>query len=229
LLALGLLAKLRIVHSDVKPHNILVGSNFNVLKLADFGSAFSADDADADPTPYVGSRFYRAPETILCARHTPAIDVWAAACVLFELFTGAPLFAGLDNNDMLARHQALCGRFPQKMVRKSIAAATALGVEVHFEADSRFRRAVVDPVSREPGVRLETIAEAPTESLFSKLWAKRAEGDDKRSIGVFADLLEQMLRLDPARRPSVAEALGHPFLQQQHQQKRGAPPPPPPP
>lgn len=44
LLALSLLAKLRIIHADIKPHNILANERYNVIKLADFGSAFKEDD-----------------------------------------------------------------------------------------------------------------------------------------------------------------------------------------
>lgn len=35
------------------------------IKLCDFGSAFRETDTDNDPTPYLVSRFYRAPEIIL--------------------------------------------------------------------------------------------------------------------------------------------------------------------
>jgi serine/threonine protein kinase len=35
------------------------------IKLCDFGSAFRETDTDTDPTPYLVSRFYRAPEIIL--------------------------------------------------------------------------------------------------------------------------------------------------------------------
>lgn len=35
------------------------------VKLCDFGSAFRETDSDNDPTPYLVSRFYRAPEIIL--------------------------------------------------------------------------------------------------------------------------------------------------------------------
>jgi len=47
LLALSLLAKLRIIHADIKPHNILANERYNVIKLADFGSAFKEDDPGA--------------------------------------------------------------------------------------------------------------------------------------------------------------------------------------
>jgi serine/threonine-protein kinase PRP4 len=60
LLALSLLKKCNIIHADIKPDNMLVNESKNVLKLCDFGSA--SDVSEADITPYLVSRFYRAPE-----------------------------------------------------------------------------------------------------------------------------------------------------------------------
>jgi serine/threonine-protein kinase PRP4 len=77
----------------------------NVVKIADFGSAFRIHDPDNDPTPYLVSRFYRAPEIVLGLRYDFAIDVWAVGCCLFELYTGRVLFPGKTNNDMLRLFQ----------------------------------------------------------------------------------------------------------------------------
>ncbi len=59
-LALSLLEKARIIHADIKPDNILVSLDRKTLKLADFGSA--SDVTENEITPYLVSRFYRAPE-----------------------------------------------------------------------------------------------------------------------------------------------------------------------
>jgi serine/threonine-protein kinase PRP4 len=59
-LALSLLRKCSVVHADIKPDNILVSENKSTLKVCDLGSA--SDAADGDITPYLVSRFYRAPE-----------------------------------------------------------------------------------------------------------------------------------------------------------------------
>jgi serine/threonine-protein kinase PRP4 len=59
-LALGLLRKCNIMHADIKPDNILVNEAKTLIKLCDLGSA--SDASENDITPYLVSRFYRAPE-----------------------------------------------------------------------------------------------------------------------------------------------------------------------
>lgn len=59
-MALVLLRKENIIHADIKPDNILVNEAKTVAKLADLGSASSTTEMEI--TPYLVSRFYRAPE-----------------------------------------------------------------------------------------------------------------------------------------------------------------------
>ena len=73
LLALKVMKKSSIIHADIKPDNILVNESKMTLKLADFGSASHV--AENEITPYLVSRFYRAPEVILGKR------LW---CVLWK-------------------------------------------------------------------------------------------------------------------------------------------------
>jgi len=100
--------KLGIAHRDLKPENILLkrkvqkfgdsvidrGSLLAMeVKICDLGAAKVLDKEMN--TPYVVSRYYRAPELILGAKiYDCSIDVWAAGCILFELLTRTPLFPG---------------------------------------------------------------------------------------------------------------------------------------
>ncbi|KAJ3065172.1 U4/U6 small nuclear ribonucleoprotein prp4 [Podochytrium sp. JEL0797] len=59
-LSLSLLKKANILHADIKPDNVLVTESKNALKLCDLGSA--SDASENEITPYLVSRFYRAPE-----------------------------------------------------------------------------------------------------------------------------------------------------------------------
>ena len=66
------------------------------VKIADLGAAKVLDLSDKRMnTPYVVSRYYRAPELILGSHHyDTSIDVWSIGCILFELMSRTPLFPG---------------------------------------------------------------------------------------------------------------------------------------
>ncbi|KAK6116353.1 hypothetical protein DH2020_049815 [Rehmannia glutinosa] len=59
-IALKHLKNCGILHCDIKPDNMLVNEAKNILKLCDFGNAMFAGKNEI--TPYLVSRFYRAPE-----------------------------------------------------------------------------------------------------------------------------------------------------------------------
>jgi serine/threonine protein kinase len=59
------------------------------------GAAKVLDKVRQQNTPYVVSRYYRAPELILGShKYDESIDVWATGCILFELITRTPMFPG---------------------------------------------------------------------------------------------------------------------------------------
>ena len=60
LLALRHLKKCKVLHADIKLDNILVNEQKTSIKMGDFGSASTVTENAI--TPYLVSRFYRAPE-----------------------------------------------------------------------------------------------------------------------------------------------------------------------
>ena len=78
-----LLKKCQLLHADIKPDNILVNESKSMLKLCDFGSGTNAKDAEI--TPYLVSRFYRAPEIIMGCPYEYGIDLWSVAVSIFEV------------------------------------------------------------------------------------------------------------------------------------------------
>jgi len=97
--ALKYMKSYEIVHCDLKPENILLWkANKPHIKIIDFGS--SCFEKEKVYT-YIQSRYYRAPEVILGISYTTAIDMWSVGCIIYELFTGFPLFAGENENQQL--------------------------------------------------------------------------------------------------------------------------------
>uniref|UniRef100_A0A674C9P5 Serine/threonine-protein kinase PRP4 homolog n=1 Tax=Salmo trutta TaxID=8032 RepID=A0A674C9P5_SALTR len=111
-LALKLLKRCNILHADIKPDNILVNESKTILKLCDFGSASHV--AENDITPYLVSRFYRAPEIIIGKPYDYGIDMWSVGCTLYELYTGKILFPGKTNNHMIKLAMDIKGKMPNK-------------------------------------------------------------------------------------------------------------------
>ncbi|KAG5637187.1 hypothetical protein H0H81_005444 [Sphagnurus paluster] len=205
-LALSLLRKTNIMHADIKPDNILVNEHKTVLKLCDLGSA--SDASENDITPYLVSRFYRAPEIILGVPYDPSLDIWSVGCTLYELFTGKILFPGRSNNQMLLLMMELKGRFNSKMIKK------AKFGDMYFDEMGGFESVETDRVTGAPIVRKVHIAK-PSRDLRARLMppgSAKLKDDENKMLTSFIDLLDRCLALDPARRITPREALAHPFV-----------------
>ncbi|KAM8811001.1 serine/threonine-protein kinase PRP4 homolog [Eudromia elegans] len=205
-LALKLLKRCNILHADIKPDNILVNESKTILKLCDFGSASHV--ADNDITPYLVSRFYRAPEIIIGKMYDYGIDMWSVGCTLYELYTGKILFPGKTNNHMLKLAMDLKGKMPNKMIRKGVFK------DQHFDQNLNFMYIEVDKVTeREKVTVMSTIN--PTKDLLADLiGCQRLPEDQRKKVHQLKDLLDQILMLDPAKRISINQALQHAFIQE---------------
>ena len=85
----------KLVHRDVKPDNMLLGRNGEVL-LSDFGNALVAQTTDyqhLQQEVLIGTVAYMAPEQFE-GQDCPASDQYALAIVVYEWLTGNPPFRG---------------------------------------------------------------------------------------------------------------------------------------
>ena len=105
-----------VIHRDLKPANIKITSD-GVVKVLDFGLAKAASrdasgpDLTQSPNTIGGTRdgairgtaAYMSPEQARAKPVDKRTDLWAFGCVLYEMLTGRPAFAGDTIPETIAR------------------------------------------------------------------------------------------------------------------------------
>jgi serine/threonine-protein kinase len=107
--ALGYAHRNGVIHRDIKPENILLQEGEPVV--ADFGVATAISAAGGDSVYItdrgfaVGTPAYMSPEQASAERDLDGrSDLYSLACVLFEMLSGQPPFAGTGPRATMARH-----------------------------------------------------------------------------------------------------------------------------
>jgi serine/threonine-protein kinase PRP4 len=205
LIALKHLKNNGILHADIKPDNILVNDTRTVVKLCDFGSAMFPKNTNK--TPYLVSRFYRAPEIILGLPYDTSIDIWSMGCVIFELFTGRVMYPGKSNGDMLKLIINAKGLIPKKMLRNGIF------VQRYFD----IKRSVMflPPLSEDSSEKIGFLTSRLTRIIFNqrKLSCLFNFKEEAKKVAQVADLLDKMFMVEPDKRLTPIQALKHPFCE----------------
>ncbi|XP_048343150.1 mitogen-activated protein kinase 9 isoform X4 [Sphaerodactylus townsendi] len=172
--------------NDLKPSNIVVKSDCT-LKILDFGLARTAC-TNFMMTPYVVTRYYRAPEVILGMGYKENVDIWSVGCIMGELVKGCVIFQGTDHIDQWNKVIEQLGTPSADFMKK-------LQPTVRNYVENR---------PKYPGIKFE--------ELFPD-WIFPSESDrDKLKTSQARDLLSKMLVVDPDKRISVDEALRHPYI-----------------
>jgi beta-lactam-binding protein with PASTA domain/predicted Ser/Thr protein kinase len=92
-----------IVHRDIKPHNIVVGSDGR-LKVTDFGIARSGASQMTEAGSIVGTAQYLSPEQARGAPVDPRSDLYSLGIVLYEMLTGKVPFTGDTPVEIAMKH-----------------------------------------------------------------------------------------------------------------------------
>jgi c-Jun N-terminal kinase len=175
-----------IIHRDLKPSNIVVKEDCS-LKILDFGLARTADQM-FQMTPYVVTRYYRAPEVIVGMKYKENVDIWAVGCIFAEMVRGEILLQGRDYIDQWNKVCQVLGTPPKEFFRQ-----LQPSVRMYCETQQRF-----------PG---KTWTELFPDDSFPN-----ETPEDKIRIKQGRDLLSKMLQIDPSKRITVDGALNHPYV-----------------
>jgi serine/threonine-protein kinase len=178
-----------VVHRDISPHNILIGTN-GAVKLVDFGVAKALGRvAEATRAGQLKGKFgYMSPEQALGKSVDRRSDVFSLGIVLFELTTSRRLFRG--ESDVETLKLVTSGHVPRP---STIDPRYPPGLE----------RVVMKALERDPAARYQTAAEFERD-LAGLLSAARVVVADSGIAGLVRKVVGERIE---QRRRAIRAAL----------------------
>ncbi len=99
--ALVRIHRMRIIHRDVKPDNVLLDEH-NVPRLTDFGAAHFTDASTLTKHgAFIGTMHYIAPEILIGQSFDARADIWSMGIMIYEMLTGFRPFMGERMKDII--------------------------------------------------------------------------------------------------------------------------------
>jgi serine/threonine protein kinase len=89
------------IHRDLKPGNLMLDNEEQLVKVLDFGLARQVESGLTIQAMVMGSPNYMSPEQVRGATVDQRTDVFSGAAVLYELLTYAKAFPGADSDEAM--------------------------------------------------------------------------------------------------------------------------------
>ncbi len=137
-----------VLHHDLKPSNVMIDGRGRV-RITDFGLARMAAE-QKDPEAGVGTLAYMSPEQLSGGRVTEQSDIYSLGLIVYEVFTGKPLYDA-DSKDELLKMR----------VRSSPAAPSTFVSDMDPEIERVIQRCLANEPQDRPRSVLAIAAELP--------------------------------------------------------------------
>jgi serine/threonine protein kinase len=173
-----------VVHTDLKPANLVLGQRPERLVVVDFGSALVAEKATARPDGDGTTPAYAAPELWTEPAPDFRADLFSLSVVAFELLTGKLPYEGLGGRighpEFRPAGNVNCERPSEHLVRPTNLPRAFL---------QRLDRVVLE------GLRLDRQNRYPSPSAFRTAWGELAKSlDAAKSPGLLGRALDWFRR-----------------------------------
>ena len=145
---------------------------------------------------YHQSRFYRSPEVILGLPYDQAIDMWSFGCILFEMYSGLPLFHSRNELDHINLVVEILGMPPKDFL--DFGSRTAK----YFDKTGQgyyYPKYIYGRTYKPPNSR----------NIFPRSSPNNSVSDEFTD---FKDLVLKMVQYDSNSRLKPQEALNHEFF-----------------
>uniref|UniRef100_A0A8C6P1X1 Protein kinase domain-containing protein n=1 Tax=Nothobranchius furzeri TaxID=105023 RepID=A0A8C6P1X1_NOTFU len=189
-MALSALKAIKVVHTNIKPENVmLIDHNLQPfeVKLTGFGNAQKTRKLSTTAIPKTCG--YSAPETFLNGFQDETMDVWSLGCMLAFLVLG---------QDLLPPSRSEGSRF--------------------FTRSHKFKP-IANYMTDTRKTALQDTSYDDVKCLIDLVMKKAPEIqnlDETRDFIQFLDLLQKMLKMNPADRILPNDALKHSFITMEH-------------
>ncbi len=193
---------LEIVHRDISPHNILVGTD-GVARVLDFGIAKAAGRMQHTRAGQVkGKLRYMAPEQLYGDDIDRTADIYAASIVLWEALTGERYIAG-DSEGVILRRVLEAWPEPPSRLRPEIPPALDAALLRGLQRDPKDRYPTAQDMARALEAAVEPVPRSAVSAWVTENAGRELQRRHARVAEVESDATPHPDALETYRGPST--------------------------